>query len=59
MTTYGYTRTSTVEQVAGLADQISKLKGTGCTDQSIYQEQVSSVKMEQRVEFTKLLFTSR
>lgn len=55
MTIYGYARTSTVEQVAGLADQISKLKEAGCTDQSIYQEQISSVKMEDRVEFAKVL----
>lgn len=27
MPIYGYARASTVEQVAGLADQISKLKG--------------------------------
>jgi DNA invertase Pin-like site-specific DNA recombinase len=51
MTTYGYARTSTVEQVAGLADQVAKLKEAGCTDQSIYQEQISSVKMADRVEF--------
>ncbi len=55
MATYGYARTSTVEQVAGLADQIGKLKAAGCTDQSIYQEQISSVKMEERVEFVKVL----
>lgn len=55
MTIYGYARTSTIEQVAGLADQISKLKGAGCTDQSIYREQISSVKMENRVEFAKVL----
>jgi DNA invertase Pin-like site-specific DNA recombinase len=59
MTTYGYARTSTVEQVAGLADQISKLKGAGCTDQSIYQEQISSVRMEDRVEFAKVLSVLR
>jgi hypothetical protein len=46
MTRYGYARTSTVEQVAGLEDQIAKLKQAGCSDQSIYQEQISSVKME-------------
>jgi hypothetical protein len=34
MTTYGYARTSTVEQVAGLADQIAKLKSAGCSDQA-------------------------
>lgn len=55
MTTYGYARTSTVDQVAGLADQIAKLRAAGCTDQSIYQEQISSVKMEDRVEFSKVL----
>ncbi|RZT04571.1 Site-specific DNA recombinase [Duganella sp. CF402] len=55
MTIYGYARTSTVEQVAGLADQIAKLKGAGCTDQSIYREQISSVKMEDRIEFAKVL----
>lgn len=55
MTVYGYARTSTVEQVAGLADQIAKLKEAGCTDQSIYREQISSVKMEDRVEFVKVL----
>jgi DNA invertase Pin-like site-specific DNA recombinase len=59
MTIYGYARTSTVEQVAGLADQISKLKLAGCTDQSIYQEQVSSVKMEHRIEFAKVLAALR
>lgn len=55
MTKYGYARTSTVEQVAGLADQIAKLKEAGCTDQTIYQEQISSVKMADRVEFAKAL----
>ena len=55
MTIYGYARKSTVEQVAGLADQIQKLKQAGCSDQSIYQEQISSVKMEHRVEFVKVL----
>lgn len=55
MTKYGYARTSTIEQVAGLADQIAKLKAAGCNDQSIYQEQISSVKMGERVEFVKVL----
>lgn len=55
MTKYGYARTSTVEQVAGLADQIAKLKEAGCTDQTIYQEQISSVKMADRMEFAKAL----
>lgn len=55
MTVYGYARTSTFEQVAGLADQIAKLREAGCTDQSIYLEQINSVKMEDRVEFVKVL----
>jgi DNA invertase Pin-like site-specific DNA recombinase len=55
MTTYGYARTSTVEQIAGLADQVAKLKAAGCAEQSIYQEQISSVKMADRVEFAKVL----
>lgn len=55
MTVYGYARTSTVDQVAGLADQITKLRAAGCTNQTIYQEQISSVRMEERVEFAKVL----
>lgn len=55
MTTYGYARTSTVEQVAGLDDQVAKLKAAGCTDQTIYREQISSVKMQDRTEFAKVL----
>lgn len=55
MTTYGYARTSTVEQVAGLADQVTKLLAAGCTNQTIYQEKISSVKMADRVEFAKVL----
>jgi DNA invertase Pin-like site-specific DNA recombinase len=54
-TSYGYARTSTVSQLAGLADQVAQLKAAGCSDQSIYQEQISSVKMEDRVEFAKVL----
>ena len=55
MTVYGYARTSTVEQVAGLADQIAKLKNAGCSSPTIFQEQISSVRMEERVEFAKVL----
>jgi DNA invertase Pin-like site-specific DNA recombinase len=55
MTILGYARTSTVEQVAGLDDQVMKLKAAGCTDQSIYREKVSSVKMAERTEFAKVL----
>lgn len=54
-TIYGYARTSTVEQVAGLDDQIAKLKAAGCTEQTIYREQISSVKMQDRTEFAKVL----
>lgn len=54
-TIYGYARTSTVSQVAGLDDQVAKLKAAGCTDQTIYKEQISSVKMEDRIEFAKVL----
>jgi DNA invertase Pin-like site-specific DNA recombinase len=59
MATYGYARTSTIDQVAGLADQISKLKQAGCSNQTIYQEQISSVKMDDRVEFAKVLSALR
>jgi DNA invertase Pin-like site-specific DNA recombinase len=55
MTIYGYARTSTVSQVAGLADQVAKLKDAGCTDQTIYSEQISSVKMADRIEFSRAL----
>ena len=37
----GYARTSTAEQVAGLADQIADLKSEGCA--RVFSEQVSSV----------------
>lgn len=37
----GYARTSTADQVAGLADQIAELDGMGCS--RIFSEQVSSV----------------
>lgn len=55
MTTWGYARTSTISQVAGLVDQVAKLKEAGCTDQTIYQEQISSVKMADRLEFVKVM----
>lgn len=37
----GYARTSTVDQVAGLADQIAELEGMACS--RVFSEQVSSV----------------
>lgn len=55
MTIWGYARTSTIEQVAGLEDQVAKLKDAGCSDQTIYREQVSSVRMADRTEFAKVL----
>jgi DNA invertase Pin-like site-specific DNA recombinase len=55
MTTYGYARTSTIDQIAGLADQVSKLREAGCSNQTIYQEQVSSIQMQDRIEFAKVL----
>lgn len=59
MTFYGYARTSTVDQVAGLADQIMKLREAGCSNQNIYQEQISSMRMEERVEFARVLAALR
>jgi len=55
MTTYGYARTSTADQVAGLEDQVKKLKAAGCTDQSIYREHASAVKMEDRKAFGEVM----
>lgn len=55
MTTYGYARTSTAEQVAGLEDQVRQLKAAGCTDQTIYREHQSAVKMEDRIAFAELM----
>ena len=55
MTTYGYARTSTTEQVAGLDDQVRKLRAAGCTDQSIYREHQSAVKMAERTAFIEVM----
>lgn len=55
MTTYGYARTSTAEQVAGLEDQVRQLKAAGCTDQTIYREHQSAVKMSERTAFLEVL----
>lgn len=44
----GYARTSTLDQVAGLEAQLSELLQEGCT--KVFQEQVSSVKIEERHE---------
>lgn len=45
--------------MAGLADQIAKLKNASCTHQSIYQEQVNNVLIKDRVEFVKVLGTHK
>lgn len=55
MTVYGYARTSTVDQIAGLEDQVAKLKAAGCTDNGIYREHVSAVKMEDRKAFAEVM----
>ena len=55
MTIYGYARTSTVDQIAGLEDQVAKLKAAGCTDQTIYREHASAVKMEDRKAFAEVM----
>lgn len=55
MTIWGYARTSTISQVASLEDQVVQLKQAGCTDQTIFKEQISSVKMTDRTEFAKVL----
>lgn len=55
MTTYGYARTSTVEQGSGLEDQVRQLKAAGCTDQTIYREYQSAVKMSERTAFIEVL----
>ena len=55
MTTYGYARTSTTEQVAGLDDQVRKLRVVGCTDQTIYREHQSAMKMSERKAFMDVM----
>lgn len=50
MITYGCARTSTVEQVAGLAEHVAKPKAAGCTDKTIHQEQISIVKMAHKID---------
>ena len=49
----GYARTSTSTQVYGLEDQVEKLEAAGCD--VIYKENVSSVDMEARSEWSKLV----
>jgi len=48
---FGYARTSTIDQKAGLADQVAKLEAAGC--KRIYQEHASAVK--DREQFDRLI----
>lgn len=50
---YGYARTSSLEQQAGLNDQVARLKAAGCD--SVVAEQVSATDMEARTEWTALM----
>ena len=51
----GYARTSTLDQEAGLQDQIERLKSAGC--EKVFTEKVSSVdtrpKLEMVIEFVR------
>src|SRR5262249_29184709 len=51
----GYARTSTLDQEAGLQDQIERLKSAGC--EKVFTEKVSSVdtrpKLEMAIEFVR------
>ena len=53
MTTYGYARTSTLEQLHGLADQVQRLKQSGCD--KVFQEQVSATDMEGRTQWAAMM----
>jgi DNA invertase Pin-like site-specific DNA recombinase len=53
MMDYGYARTSSLEQQAGLNDQVARLKAAGCD--SVVAEQVSATDMEARTQWTALM----
>lgn len=53
ITAIGYARTSTIEQVAGLEAQLRDLKAAGC--ERVFQEQVSSVDKDRRIELGRAL----
>ena len=53
MTTYAYARTSSLEQQAGLTDQITRLTASGCD--KVFSEQVSATDMAARKEWSSLL----
>lgn len=50
---YGYARTSSLEQQAGLDDQVARLKAEGCD--KVVAEQVSATDMAARKEWTALM----
>src|ERR1700682_1704633 len=45
----GYARTSTREQVAGFEAQLKELEAAGCEKDNIFQEQVSSVAVRDKL----------
>jgi DNA invertase Pin-like site-specific DNA recombinase len=49
----GYARTSTVDQVAGLADQESRLTAAGCS--RVYTEHISGAEMTKRAQLESLM----
>ena len=50
---YGYARTSSLEQQAGLDDQITRLKAAGC--EKVFSEQVSATDLAARKEWAALM----
>ena len=50
---YGYARTSSLEQQAGLDDQITRLKAAGC--EKVFSEQVSATDLAARKECASLM----
>ena len=50
---YGYARTSSLEQQAGLDDQITRLKAAGC--EKVFSEQVSATDLAARKEWASLM----
>jgi DNA invertase Pin-like site-specific DNA recombinase len=57
MSNYGYARTSTFEQAAGLADQVKRLKASGCG--TVFEEQVSATDMEGRKQWRLMMDSLR
>lgn len=57
MSNYGYARTSTVEQAAGLADQVARLKASGCG--TVFEEQVSATDMDGRKQWRLMMGSLR